>query len=67
MRIRRLRILGVALGLSFAAAALGVALYLLPPAVGSPVNRVADFVVVNDAKRWGSPCSKRGRAMPGWT
>jgi adenylate cyclase len=52
VRIRRLRILGVALGLSLAAAALGVALYLLPPAVGAPVNRVADFVVVNDSKRW---------------
>jgi adenylate cyclase len=52
VRIRRLRILGVALGLSAFAALAGMALYLLPPEVGAPVNRIADFVVVNDAMRW---------------
>ncbi len=52
MRIRRLRILGVAFALTSLAAALGIALYLLPANVGSPVNRVADFVVINEAKRW---------------
>jgi adenylate cyclase len=52
VRIRRLRILGVALGLASAAAALGIALYLLPLAVGSPVNRVADFVILNKAAGW---------------
>jgi adenylate cyclase len=52
VKIRRLRVLGVAFALSAAAAALGVVLYALPLAVGSPVNRVADFVMVNKAAGW---------------
>jgi adenylate cyclase len=52
MRIRRLRILGVAMALSAAAALIGVAFYLLPANVASSANRIADFVVLNEAKAW---------------
>jgi class 3 adenylate cyclase/CHASE2 domain-containing sensor protein len=52
VRVRRLRILGVAMALSVAAALAGVALYLLPPTVASSANRIADFVVLNEAKAW---------------
>jgi adenylate cyclase len=52
MRIRRLRILGVAMGLSVAAALVGAGLYLLPADVASWANRIADFVVLNEAKAW---------------
>lgn len=52
MRIRRLRILGVALTLSALAALLGVVGYLLPRNAGPSVNRVADYVVLNDALFW---------------
>jgi adenylate cyclase len=47
IRIRRLRILGVALLLSVLAAAMGIAAYFLPPRYAS-LNQVGDFVVLND-------------------
>jgi adenylate cyclase len=49
MRIRRLRILGVALALSALAALLGVVLYLLPREKAPSIGRTADFVLVNEA------------------
>lgn len=52
MRIRRLKILGVAAGLSLLAALIGVVLYLLPREDGPSVNRIADFVALNEAKLW---------------
>jgi adenylate cyclase len=52
MRIRRLRILGTATALSAVAALLGIALYALPPNAAPSVNRIADFVVLNDALFW---------------
>jgi adenylate cyclase len=64
VRIRRLRILGIALGLASAAAALGIVLYLLPLAVGSPVNRVADFVILNKAAGWVNGHLPSGIAFP---
>src|ERR1700716_615127 len=50
MRIRRLRILGVAMLLSAAAALIGAIFYLLPREVVPSANRVQDFVVLNEAK-----------------
>jgi adenylate cyclase len=50
MRIRRLRILGVAMLLAGVAALIGVVLYLLPRERMSTISRAADFVVVNEAK-----------------
>ncbi|MBV8644326.1 MAG: adenylate/guanylate cyclase domain-containing protein [Candidatus Eremiobacteraeota bacterium] len=52
MRIRRLKILGVAMGLSLLAALVGVVFYLLPRNVAPSANRIADFVVLNNAKFW---------------
>jgi adenylate cyclase len=52
MRVRRLRILGVALALSAAAALVGVLFYLLPRNVAPSANRVQDFVLLNDAVFW---------------
>nr|MDP9106425.1 CHASE2 domain-containing protein [Candidatus Eremiobacteraeota bacterium] len=52
MRIRRLRILGTATVLSAVAALLGIVLYALPPNAAPSVNRIADFVVLNDALFW---------------
>jgi adenylate cyclase len=52
VRIRRLKILGVAAGLSLLAALIGVVLYLLPRERGPSVNRIADFVALNEAKFW---------------
>jgi len=52
MRIRRLRILGTATALSAVAALLGIVLYALPPNAAPSVNRIADFVVLNDALFW---------------
>jgi adenylate cyclase len=52
VRIRRLKILGVATALSLVAALLGVVLYLLPREDGPSVNRIADFVALNEAKFW---------------
>jgi CHASE2 domain-containing sensor protein len=49
MRIRRLRILGTATALAAVAALLGVVLYALPPNAAPSVNRIADYVVLNDA------------------
>jgi len=51
MRIRRLRILGVATVLSLLAALAGIVCYLLPADFAPSVNRVADFVIVNEARR----------------
>ena len=48
IKVRRLKILGVAMGLSVLAAAIMVTAYFLPPQFAS-LNRVGDFVVVNDA------------------
>jgi adenylate cyclase len=48
IKIRRLRILGVAMGLSALSAALLVFAYFLPPTFAS-LNRIGDFVVLNDA------------------
>ncbi|HTD32161.1 MAG TPA: CHASE2 domain-containing protein, partial [Candidatus Elarobacter sp.] len=52
MRIRRLKILGVATALSLVAALLGVVLYLLPRENGPSVNRIADFAALNEATFW---------------
>ena len=49
MRIRRLKILGVAMALSALAALVGIILYLLPREAAPSVNRTADFVLVNEA------------------
>jgi adenylate cyclase len=49
MRIRRLKILGVAMALSGLAALVGIVLYLLPRAAAPSINRTADFVFVNEA------------------
>ena len=40
------------MALSAVAALAGVALYLLPANVASSANRIADFVVLNEAKAW---------------
>ena len=49
MRVRRLKILGVALGLSFLASILGIVAYSIPKAKASSVNRIADYVILNQA------------------
>jgi adenylate cyclase len=49
MRIRRLKILGVAMALSGLAAFIGVVLYLLPREKAPSVGRTADFVLVNES------------------
>ena len=48
IKVRRLKILGTAMGLSALAAIAMVAAYFLPPQFAS-LNRIGDFVVVNDA------------------
>lgn len=48
IRLRRLRILGIATALSAVAAGIGAVLYLLPSQVLPSMNRIADFVVLND-------------------
>jgi adenylate cyclase len=48
IKVRRLKILGVALGLSAFAALIMVTAYFLPPQFAS-LNRIGDFVVLNDA------------------
>ena len=50
MRIRRLRILGVATVLSAVAALVGAIFYLLPAKDVPSANRVQDFVVLNELK-----------------
>ncbi len=52
MKFRRLKILGVALALSGLAALLGIVLDLLPKAQLPAFNRIADYVVLNDAMLW---------------
>ena len=52
MKLRRLRIFGVATALSAAAALIGIVLYLLPKAQLPAFNRIADYVVLNDAMLW---------------
>lgn len=52
MKLRRLRIFGVATALSAVAALLGIVLYLLPKAQLPAFNRIADYVVLNDAMLW---------------
>jgi adenylate cyclase len=52
VRIRRLKILGVATGLSLVAALLGVVLYSLPREDGPSVNRIADFAALNEVAFW---------------
>jgi adenylate cyclase len=52
VRIRRLKILGVATALSLVAALLGAVLYLLPRENGPSVNRIADFAALNEATFW---------------
>jgi adenylate cyclase len=52
MKLRRLRIFGVATALSAVAALIGIVLYLLPKAQLPAFNRIADYVVLNDAMLW---------------
>ncbi|HEY4440291.1 MAG TPA: adenylate/guanylate cyclase domain-containing protein [Candidatus Elarobacter sp.] len=49
MRIRRLRILGIAIALAAVAALAGVVAYVVPKEQFATINRLADFVVLNDA------------------
>ncbi|MBV9439466.1 MAG: adenylate/guanylate cyclase domain-containing protein [Candidatus Eremiobacteraeota bacterium] len=49
MRLRRLRIVGVATVLCAVAIVLAAVVYLLPNGVLPSINRVADFVLVNEA------------------
>ncbi len=48
IKVRRLKILGIAMLLSAIAAGIGVGLYLAPPTFAS-VSTVGDFVAINDA------------------
>ena len=48
IKIRRLRIFGIAMLLSAVAAGVGVTLYFLPPSFAS-LNTIGDFVAINDA------------------
>ncbi len=52
MKIRRLRTLAVALGLSLISALVAVALYLTPDNALPTANRIEDFVALNDALFW---------------
>ncbi|GAC1411325.1 MAG: hypothetical protein NVSMB64_21020 [Candidatus Velthaea sp.] len=52
IKVRRLRTLGIALGLSVLAAAAGVAFYTLPRGTLPSMNRIADFVLHNEAMFW---------------
>lgn len=49
IQFKRLRILGVALGLSAIASILGIVCYCLPRDVLPAINRIQDYVVLNDA------------------
>jgi adenylate cyclase len=51
-KIRRLQKIGIALGLSAMASAVGVGLYALPKNTLPSANRIADFVFLNDALFW---------------
>lgn len=63
MKLRRLRVLGVATALSAVAALIGIVLYLLPKAQLPAFNRIADYVVLNDAMLWlqDQPAARRLR------
>ncbi len=63
MKLRRLRIFGVATALSAVAALIGIVLYLLPKAQLPAFNRIADYVVLNDAMLWlrDQPAARRLR------
>jgi adenylate cyclase len=52
IKIRRLKTLGIALGLSAIAAALGVVGYTLPRATLTTVNRIEDYVLLNEGRFW---------------
>lgn len=60
MTLRRLRIFGVATALSAVAALIGIVLYLPPKAQLPAFNRMADYVVLNDATLWlhGQPAAR---------
>jgi adenylate cyclase len=62
IRIRRLKIIGIAMGLSAFAALIGVALYLNPKASLPTINRIADYVLINDAYLWAQDQSW----LPAW-
>jgi class 3 adenylate cyclase/CHASE2 domain-containing sensor protein len=49
VRPRRLKILGVALALSAIASALSLVFYLLPKNVAPSLNRIEDYVLINEA------------------
>src|SRR5471032_1518163 len=48
IKIRRIKTLGIALGLSALAAAIGIGCYTLPPTLAA-TNRIADYVFLNEA------------------
>jgi class 3 adenylate cyclase len=48
IKIRRLKIIGIAMGLSALAAGIGVGLYFAPPTFAS-LSSIGDFVAINDA------------------
>src|SRR5580692_6874701 len=48
IKIRRLRVIGIAMLLSALAAAIGVGLYFAPPTFAS-LSSIGDFVAINDA------------------
>ena len=52
IKIRRLKTLGVALGLSAIAAAFGVFGYTLPKSTLTTINRIEDYVLVNEGRFW---------------
>jgi len=52
IKIRRLKTLGIALGLSVIAAVLGVVGYTLPRATLTTVNRIEDYVLLNEGRFW---------------
>ena len=52
IKIRRLKTLGIALGLSVVAAAVGVSFYSLPRQTLPEANRIADYVYLNEALFW---------------
>jgi len=52
IKVRRLKTLGIALGLSAIAAAVGVLFYSLPRATLPQAGRIADYVFLNEARFW---------------
>ncbi|HEY0395921.1 MAG TPA: adenylate/guanylate cyclase domain-containing protein [Candidatus Elarobacter sp.] len=63
MRIRRLKILGVATVLSGIAALAGAVLYLLPREQAPSLNRTADFVLLNEAVAFARAHPPLGNAL----